>query len=441
MYNGASLIDFSTRILKRFYASHRLFYRLMSMTIDTEPDEAQQDRWVAPILSLAQMVSWGAMFYGFAIVLEPLSIEFAASLTTLSATYAFGLLTMGLMAWPVGILIDRGYTRAVMTAGSLLAGLGLALHASAHSVAGLFFAWFVIGVAMAGTLYEPAFAAMIRAYPKSYRSRITVLTLLGGLASTVFWPLTAALTSSLGWREALLSLAALQWLICVPIHWFTLPPPVRVTRGAVRGATQADRRPTLELVKSRLFLCLTISFATHLLVMSAFAALLVGMLVALKISHQNTLLVVASIGPMQFAGRLLLLLTERRWSSERSTRIILWMPALAVALFLMLSLVDAPAWIGLAFVAAAVYGAGNGMLTIIKGTAVAELVGPSRVATLNGIAAIPSAFFRAAGPFFIAAIWEQSASIPIALLALLLAAAVSAQSFISAQRYSELKQR
>lgn len=404
----------------------------MESQIDTEPDETRKDRWVAPILSLAQMVSWGSMFYGFAIVLEPMTIEFGYSRTTLSATYSLGLLTMGLAAWPVGVLIDRGFTRFVMTAGSLLATLGLALHAGARGLPDLFIAWFVIGLAMACTLYEPAFAAMIRAYPKSYRPRITILTLLGGLASTVFWPLTAALTAQLGWREALLALAGLQLLICVPIHWFTLPSSTH----SLQPGIHADHSPTLLLVKSRLFLCLSVSFATHLLVMSAFAALLVGMLDGLKLTHQNTLLVVASIGPMQFAGRLLLLLTERRWSSERTTRVILWMPALAVALFLLLSLLNAPAWIALAFVAAAVYGAGNGMLTIIKGTAVADLVGPSRVATLNGIAAIPSAFFRAAGPFVIAAIWEKSASIPIALGALLVVAAVSAQSFVSAQRHS-----
>jgi predicted MFS family arabinose efflux permease len=404
----------------------------MESTIEPERDEARKDRWVAPILSLAQMVSWGALFYGFAIVLEPMTIEFGYSRTTLSATYSFGLLTMGLAAWPVGVLIDRGFTRYIMTGGSLLAAFGLALHANARGLPELFIAWFVIGLAMACTLYEPAFAAMIRAYPKSYRPRITILTLLGGLASTVFWPLTAALTAKLGWREALLSLAGLQLLICVPIHWFSLP----TSTHSLQSGIHADRSPTLELVKSRMFLSLTVSFATHLLVMSAMAALLVGMLDELKLTHQNTLLVVASIGPMQFAGRLMMLLTERRWSSETTTRVILWMPALAVALFLLLSLSDAPAWLALAFVAAAVYGAGNGMLTIIKGTAVADLVGPSRVATLNGIAAIPSAFFRAAGPFVVAAIWERSASIPIALCALLLVAAVSAQSFVSAQRHS-----
>ena len=398
-----------------------------------ETDETRKDRWVAPILSIAQMVSWGAMFYGFAIVLEPMTVEFGASRTTLSATYGFGLLILGLAAWPVGVLIDRGFTRGVMTTGSLLAGFGLMLQAGAQSLTGLFVAWFVTGLAMACTLYEPAFAAMIRAYPESYRVRITILTLLGGLASTVFWPLTAALTTSQGWRAALLTLAGLQLLICVPIHWFTVPP----AHPRLHTATHKDRRPVIELVRSPLFMYLTISFATHLLVMSAFAALLVGMLDELNLSHQTTLWVVASIGPMQVAGRLLLMFTEKRWSSQFTTQVILWMPTLAILFFLTLSLVNAPTWVALAFVGAAVYGAGNGMLTIIKGTAVADLVGPSRVATLNGIAAIPGAIFRAAGPFVIAAIWEKSASIPIALTAMLLVSAISAQSFVSAQRCSQ----
>ena len=399
---------------------------------DAQRDEARKDPWVAPLLSIAQMVSWGAMFYGFAIVLEPMTQEFGASRTSLSATYGFGLLIMGLVAWPVGVLIDRGFIRAVMTCGSLLAGLGLLLHAWAQSITGLFVAWFVIGVAMACTLYEPAFAAMIRGYPNSYRQRITILTLLGGLASTVFWPLTAALTVNQGWREALLGLAAMQLLICVPIHWFVLPP----TEAKTGKARTADPTPVMELVKTPLFIYLTISSATHLLVMSAVAALLVGMLDELQLTHQTTLWVVASIGPMQVAGRLLLMFTEKHWNPAHSTRFIIWMPTFAIALLLLLSLLNASAWVALAFFAAAIYGAGNGMLTIIKGTAVADLVGPARVATLNGIAAIPSAFFRAAGPFVIAAIWEKSTSIPLALGALLLVAVISAQSFVSAQRRS-----
>ena len=90
-------------------------------------------RLIVPALSVAQLISWGAMYYGFAVILDPMSAELGLSRTRLSAGYSLGLLVAGLAAWPVGMLIDRGRARAVMTAGSLLAGLGLALHATVQT--------------------------------------------------------------------------------------------------------------------------------------------------------------------------------------------------------------------------------------------------------------------------------------------------------------------
>lgn len=392
-------------------------------------DESRRDPWVAPILSVAQLVSWGSMFYAFAIVLEPMASEFGASRTQLSSTYSIGLLTLGFAAWPVGILIDKGFIREIMSAGSFLGAIGLVTLGLADSISTLYGAWLLLGIAMACTLYEPVFSAMVRAYPHSYRTRITVITLLGGLASTAFWPLTAALTERLGWRDAVMVLAALQVLVCAPIHWFALP----ATDPKVADATRNDRSSTFELVRSKLFIQLTLSLATHLFVMAAVAALLVGMLASLGLSHAWVLVIVACIGPMQVAGRIALFVSEKRWSSDGLTRLILWLPAISIGLFTWLSVVDAPSWVALALLAAAVYGAGNGMLTIIRGTAIADMVGPSRVATLNGIASVPGALARAAGPFVIAAIWEQSGSVTPALVATFLAAAASALTFFSAQ--------
>lgn len=403
--------------------------------MNTTTDDQNKDPWVAPILSVAQLVSWGAMFYAFAIVLEPMASELGASRTQLSAAYGLGLLVSGLAAWPVGVLIDRGFTRELMTAGSMLGALGLVMHGLADGLAALYFAWFVIGLSMACTLYEPVFSAMVRAYPHSYRSRITVITLLGGLASTAFWPLTAALSHTWGWRDALVILAAMQVVICAPIHWFFVPP----THPKVQAATNNTRESSLELVRSRLFFLLALSTAAHLFYMSAVAGLLVGMLDNVSLPHSMTLLVVACIGPMQVAGRLALLVSEKRWSSETMTRLILWLPAAGLLLFLLMSLLDAPSWVALAFIGAAFYGAGNGMLTIIRGTAVADMVGPARVATLNGIISVPGAFSRAAGPFVIAAIWEFSGSVAVALAATLLIAAFSALTFFAAIRASRPK--
>ena len=145
------------------------------------------------------------------------------------------------------------------------------------------------------------------------------------------------------------------------------------------------------------------------------------------------LVIVACIGPMQVSGRIALFFAERRWASAGLTRLILWLPTVGTGPFLLLSLVDATQWVALAILAAAVYGAGNGMLTIIRGTAIADMVGPARVATLNGIASIPGALCRAAGPFLIAAIWEASGSVTPALLVTVIVAAVSAQTFFAAQ--------
>jgi Major Facilitator Superfamily len=388
-------------------------------------------------MSIAQMVSWGSMFYAFAIVLEPMRAEFGSSITGLTTAYSVGLFVMSLAAWPVGILIDRGHGKAVMTGGSVLAALGLALHAQVNSVPALIAVWTLIGVAMACTLYEPAFAVMIRGFPSSYRSRITILTLLGGLASTVFWPLTYVLVQQFGWRHALTALAALQLLICVPIHWFFVPSthPSLDTASATTTPDPAAAGDGLGLlIRSPLLLFLTVSGGTQVWILGGVSAHLVGMFDAQQVSHQTTLAVVACIGPMQVTGRLLMLLSERRIAPQRMTDIVLWLPVVGLSVWALMMFLGAAQWIVLAFVAALLYGAGNGMLTIIKGTAVADLIGPSRVATLNGIAAVPSAFMRALGPLLTAAVWESSGSVVLALLSLVVVAAISAISFVAAQK-------
>lgn len=407
---------------------------------------------MAPIMSIAQMVSWGSLFYAFAIVLEPMRAEFGSSITSLTIAYSVGLFVSSICAWPVGVLIDRGHGRTVMTVGSLLAAAGLGLHALVDGVPSLIGVWLLIGASMSCTLYEPAFAITIRGYPNSYRARITILTLLGGLASTVFWPLTYVLVQEYGWRNALWALAALQLVLCVPIHWFFVPathPSLRtVPIGAEARLAEAYAVETITkrdglslLIRSPLFLFLTLSTGSQLWILGGISAHLVGMLDAAKVSHQTTLALVASIGPMQVIGRLLMLLTEKRIAPQRLTDIVLWLPVVGLSLWTLMLMLGAAQWIALAFIAALFYGAGNGMLTIIKGTAVADLIGPSRVATLNGIAAIPSALMRSLGPLLTAALWELSGSVVLALLSLVAMSVLSAVSFMAAQRHAQAMRR
>ena len=158
-----------------------------------------------------------------------------------SLAFSLALLAEGALAWPVGRWIDKGHERAVMTGGSLLVGACLLLHSQVHSVATFYAAWAGLGCGLAATLYNPVFAVVTRRFPQDFRRAIITLTFLGGLASTVFIPLSAWLIQALGWRHALWVLAALQLLVCAPLHAVLLrdaPGP-----RARHAAAALHRRP------------------------------------------------------------------------------------------------------------------------------------------------------------------------------------------------------
>lgn len=398
------------------------------------------DRWRVPLLSLGQLLGWGALYYAFGLLIEPLTDALSMSRPAAAGAFGLALLVSGLAAWPVGMLIDRGHARAVMSAGSLLAATGLLLHAWIDSPWQLYAVWLLLGVSMAMCLYEPAFAMLIRAYPGDYRHRIAVLTVLGGLAGTVFWPLVAWLLSVLDWRDTLCVLAAIQLFATLPIHLFAIPPDAPASHRAAAHAApgSALRRAADAPLRSPVFLLLVGFFATNLLVMAGLHAHLPGMLQAQGLPLSVTLLVAACMGPAQVAGRLLLIAGERARALTRHADRSAWLPPLAMAALAGVGLatesLGPAAGAALGFAGALLYGAGNGMLTIVKGTAVADLVGPAQVATLNGIAAAPSAVARAIGPVAVAWIWEHGDRPALAWLALMACSVTSALLFARARR-------
>jgi MFS family permease len=149
-------------------------------------------------LSLAQLISWGSVFYTFTLIMEPIEQELGLNRVQSSLAFSLALLVEGLMAYPVGRWIDRGHERLVMTAGSVLAGVCLLLHGVVTSVGAFYAVWAGLGVAMAAMLYTPVFAVVTRRFPNDFRRAIITMTFLGGLASTVFIPLTAWLIAVLG---------------------------------------------------------------------------------------------------------------------------------------------------------------------------------------------------------------------------------------------------
>ena len=381
------------------------------------------------LLSLAQLITWGSVFYTFALLLEPVERELGLTRAQTSLAFSLALLAEGLFAYPVGRWIDRGHERAVMTGGSLLVAAGLLLHARIHTVAGFYACWFLLGVALAATLYTPVFAVVTRRYPHDFRRAIITLTFLGGLASSVFIPLTAWLIAHWGWRTALVVLAAVHLLVCAPLHAVCLrgaPPPVAT------AAADSPHSPAT-LLRSAPFLLIGVFTIGMMAITAAVPPHLISLLRESGLREAWVIAIPATIGVVQVLGRLLLYFFEHRFDLHVANRIIPLLIPLALAA--LIAGASSPLG-GLLFVL--LYGLGNGMLTIVKGTAIAQYVNREHVASLNGALGLPQAVARAIAPLLLGVLWSREAGYRWGLLVLLGVAIVSALALVLAQRRSLL---
>ena len=379
------------------------------------------------------MVSWGTLFYGFSLLMEPLERELGLSRSQSSLAFSLALLTEGVLGWVVGRWIDRGHARMVMCAGSALAAVALGLHAAVQSQAALYAVWVMLGVAMAGCLYSPVFAVVTRRYPMDFRRAIITLTFLGGLASTVFIPLIAWLIAHLGWRYSLCVLALLHLLVCLPIHWHWLRGEPAQTVSALPAPTASA--PT-RLWASPAFIYIGIFVVLMMGVTSALPAHMVSLLREQGLQETWVIALPAMIGLLQVLGRVLMFFFEHRFDVHQSNR---WIPALiplGIALLLAAgwaASAHAPGALILALCFAAFYGMGNGMMTIVKGTAIALYVDRKQVASLNGLLAAPAAVARAIAPLTLGALWTAQMGYRYGLLLMLLASMLAIAALVAAQ--------
>jgi MFS family permease len=389
-------------------------------------DQGGHDRRLVGWLSLAQLITWGSVFYTFALLLEPVERELGLSRAQSSLAFSLALLAEGVFAYPVGRWIDRGHERAVMTGGSLLVAAMLAFHAQIHSVTGFYLAWALLGVALAATLYTPVFAVVTRRFPQDFRRAIITMTFLGGLASSVFIPLSAWLIAAFGWRQALLVLALIHLVVCAPLHAICL-------RGAPRaGPVQASSEHSpVTLLRSAPFLLIGVFVVGMMGITAAIPPHLISLLRESGVREAWVIAIPATIGVMQVLGRLLLYFFEHRFDLHVANRCIpLLIP---LALGALIAGAASPA-AGLAFVV--LYGLGNGMLTIVKGTAIAQYVSREHVASLNGALGLPQAVARAIAPLLLGLMWTRDVGYRWGLALLLVVSIVSALALAMAQRRS-----
>jgi len=386
------------------------------------------DRRLVGWLSLTQLITWGSVFYTFALLMEPVERELGLTRAQSSLAFSLALLAEGALAYPVGRWIDRGHERAVMTGGSLLVGLCLLLHGAISGVAGFYAVWIGLGAGLAATLYNPVFAVVTRRFPDDFRRAIITLTFLGGLASTVFIPLSAWLIQSLGWRHALWVLAALQLLICLPLHAVQLrgAPPAPPTRAATGRSASASLH-----LRSAPFLLVGVFMVGMMAVTAALPPHMISLLRGNGLAEAWVIAIPASIGLIQVFGRLLLFFFEHHFDLHLANRLIPTLIPLGLAA--LLAGAGHP-WAALLFVL--LYGLGNGMITIVKGTAIAQYVSRDHVASLNGALGLPSALARALAPFLLGVLWSPQAGYAWGLWLLLAVSVLSVLALMQAQRHA-----
>lgn len=375
-------------------------------------------------LALAQLVSWGAIYYGFSLFVVPMEAELHWDRTSINGALSLGLLVSGLAAYPIGTWIDRHGGRLVMSLGSALGAALLAVWCFVEDL-GVFYAiWIGLGLAMAATLYDPVFVVVTRSFPRDYRTRITALTLVGGFASTVFIPLTQVFVDWLGWRHALIALALCNLLVSLPVHALLLRDRDRLDKeetpaqpGARSLEDAALRRALRHPVFWSLALCLTAYYATF----SAMTFHLIPLLTERGASSAVIVSAYATIGPAQVAGRIVLLAFPGGFSTAIAGRV-----ALLALPSSMLLLIFFPSSTVAVFAFAALYGAGNGVLTIVRGTAVPDLMWREGYGAINGALALPANIAKAAAPFGAALIWSLSGGYDAVLWSIFTGAVVAA---------------
>ncbi|MES2128316.1 MAG: MFS transporter [Pseudomonadota bacterium] len=376
------------------------------------------------ILALTQVLSWGTLYYALAIVALDIAHEMGWRNEVVYGAFSWCLLVAGLAATPAGALLDRYGGRRVMAAGSLLCGLGFIVLATAHSIAAYLVAWTVLGVAMAGVLYEAAFATINFEFGLQARQAISRLTLVAGFASTVFWPVTLKLNALLGWRETYLWYAAIQLLVCMPLHLML------GTQGAPMPTHQERPDHSLkEALRHHAFWKLAFAFAANSFVFSALSAHLIPILQHYGHPAGTVVFMAALIGPMQVLGRIGEMTFARHIAPQQVGKFTFAMLPLALLalLFFGAHLVA----VGLFCI---LYGLSNGILTIVRGTIPQQLFGARNYGAISGAMAGPAMVARAAGPLVLAGVLQANASPALVFMLLLCCAIASLLFYLMAVR-------
>lgn len=338
-------------------------------------------------LGTTQTIAWASSYYLPAVLVDPIARDLGVPADGILAAFSFALVVSALSAPAVGRMIDRAGGRGILCASNLVLAGGLALLASAQGAITLAFAWAVLGLGMGMGLYDSAFAALARAYGHAARGPITGITLIAGFASTIGWPVTAALDAAFDWRTACLFWAVVHVAVCLPLNRLLLPEAA----GGVAGVQANVEHPKATRHEMTIMCLLSFAFAAAWFVTGAMATHLPRILQAAGATSAQAIAFAALVGPAQVAARLAEFALIKHVHPVVSARIA---ASLHPAGVVVLSLLGPP---GMA-VFALLHGAGNGLLTIAKGTVPLALLGPAGYGYRQGLMSAPARLSQASAP-------------------------------------------
>lgn len=347
-------------------------------------------------LCVTETVSWGILYYAFPVLLRPMEAELGFSRVEITGAFSVGMGVAALAALPVGRWIDRHGARALMTLGSCLGTALLLAWSRVESLPALYAVWCLMGLALAATLYEPAFATVVGWFAMRGRDRaLLTVTLAAALASTIFMPIEAWLVGWLGWRTALVALAVILAVLTIPIHALVLRRP---PRGAERGtgAGHAESRvPGLTLgasARMAVFWVLAAAFVVGGFTTNTVTVHLIPYLSDRGYSPTVAAVMIGWMGAMQLPARLVFAPIATRFGHHAVTGVLFFVQAVSLAQLALVTRL--PTLVPMVVM----LGAANGMATLARATIIVEIFGPRHYGSISGALALGANGARAIAP-------------------------------------------
>ncbi|WP_431932200.1 MFS transporter [Micromonospora sp. RP3T] len=377
-------------------------------TVPADPTVGGRHGWrIAAALAVTSTIGYGTLYYAYPVLLIPMATSIGASTTAVTGALTTSVLTGALMAIPVGRWLDHHGGRALMTAGSITATALLIAWSQVHTIGQLYAVMIGIGACGAMVLYEPAFAVIVSWFtPERRATALLAVTIVAGFASTIFMPLTGLLTEHLGWRGALLALAAIHGAATIPLHALAVrrPRPAGTAPAdPTRRAHPARRAVAHAAMRDTRFWILTATFTAHGLATSTMTVHLIGYLISR--GHPTTFAATTAglLGVLSVTGRLVLTAARRRLPVTTVVGAVYATQAAAVLAMSLLATTRTGAIISVIG-----FGLGFGITSLATPALLTDRYGTTAYATIAGRLAAPVTIAKATGPLAAAALLHTS---------------------------------